>query len=245
MPGRKLLREVHGGRGLRGFRPVGEGPDGTPPPTVRFFMLSCFLGPWVISPFLIESRSIAMPHWREKMLSRACAVFSLALVFCIAACAESELISFGGVELRLGTSKKEVQERFPSEEYICDWEKDSVLVVTRERFLGILTFSDGRLVQVSKTWHTTSGAEAIKLVGALHDLLAAMTESEHGLQATVVARTRSEPGHKQQFVDVVFGTHRSVRLSIQEGTIVGRPFRKVSVQECFGSCVVFSRSRQR
>lgn len=170
---------------------------------------------------------------------RACVLFLLMMGCSVPIIGQSE-ITFGNVQLRLGMSKETVRDKLSSAEYFAaDWEDETVLLTARSAgYSGTVSFANGKLVKVYRFWHETSQAEALKLATVLHDLVTTMSEGGHHA-ATVVAWTKREPRYKMQLIDIAYGPQKMVRLRIQEGTILGKPYREVGVDECFGACMQF------
>ena len=165
--------------------------------------------------------------------------------------AQAEPIQLGSVELRLGMSKSEAKAKIVSaypeyakfpEEF---WDSVPVIVVDRlggpgdTKTVGYVTFTNGRLVRVDKTW-TPTDQSAESFVRNLLTLVSAINEAGETI-ASVTAQHRGTP--EATFDNVVISfvakqqARRTVYLTIERGTFRTDtstvPIRGTTIAEVF------------
>ena len=176
-------------------------------------------------------------------MSRFLYAFWLLLVLCVPTWSQTTTISIGGVDLRLGMTKKQVQEKFPPKSYLTfGWEVDHVMLYQKIRDprklkddpplqeIGTLAFANDRLVRAFKNWENSANDECMKVAQGLFNSLVAMNESRP-VTAMVAAYSRIEPDVRTDRVDIMFGD-RTIRLTIMKGQPAGLiGMESVSVEE--------------
>ena len=163
-------------------------------------------------------------------MSKSLYAFLLLMVWCAPTWSQTTTISIDGVDVRLGMTKKQAQEKFPPERYVDLWESDFVMLVSVIRDLrrpkghpdfqviGKLVFANDRLVRAFKTWQRSENDECMKVGRGLFNSLLVMNGSK-AVPATVSAWSLHQ-------------SSRVFRLNEKGSFNIGR--RKMSPDRLFG-----------
>jgi len=173
------------------------------------------------------------------MMPRPLYAFLLLMIWCVPTWSQTTTISIGGVDVRLGMTKKQAQEKFPPELYMDNWNGDFVVLARKVgkspaepsgfQNIGSLVFANDRLVRAFKHWETSTNNECTKVARGLFNSLVAMNKSR-AVPATVVAYSRIEPNLKTDFIDIMFG-NRTIRVLIDKGQVASIRVNEVNIEE--------------
>src|SRR6266700_8435396 len=155
-----------------------------------------------------------------KLLHRAM-LFGIVAVALSAA--ETEKITIGLLDVRLGMTKTEVRSRV-SEAYPPDleflWTNELVPIYDKfsKKLVGTLNFTNGKLTSVERPWQNASGEEAISIGKSIYALVSQLNESGQSM-ATVRTRTVRQPELTSEIVEISFGS-KVIQIGISDGHIL-------------------------
>ena len=161
----------------------------------------------------------------------------IGLIFVVLGTAQTDKVTFGSIELRLGTSKAQVKAQIVDTYAIMNmpelWDSDLVMVLDgiTHKMIGNLYFTGNKLTSIQRSWRNTSNTEAIGIGRAIYGLVSQLNEDGKTV-ATVKARAIRHPGFTIEIVEIGFGS-RIIQISMRDGQIVERQIKDVEVSEYF------------